>query len=115
MKLSIIGMSGSGKSYWSKKLQEEKGFKRFCCDDIIEQKLSHELKKFGYSGLHDVGKWMGQPFDPQYVKRSKNIYILRTKQRMKYLELLNTKKILLLIRLVVLFIWKIVFYRNYRN
>ena len=79
MKLSIIGMSGSGKSYWSKKLQEEKGFKRFCCDDIIEQKLSHELKKFGYSGLHDVGKWMGQPFDPQYVKRSKKYLYFENK------------------------------------
>ena len=38
MKISIVGMSGSGKTYWSKKLESE-GFKRFCCDDLIEEKL----------------------------------------------------------------------------
>lgn len=81
MKLSIVGMSGSGKSYWSKKLQEEKGFNRFCCDDIIEQKLSRELKKLGYSGLQDIAKWMGQPFDPQYKKRSRK-YLYFEKEAM---------------------------------
>jgi len=63
-------MSGSGKSYWSKKLQA-KGFKRFCCDDLIEKKLENELKKLGYSGIQDVAKWMGQPFDTQYLRSSK--------------------------------------------
>lgn len=70
MKISLIGMSGSGKSYWSQKLQKENGFKRFCCDDIIEQKFGNELKELGYAGLQDVAKWMGQPFDPQYKENS---------------------------------------------
>jgi shikimate kinase len=70
MILSFIGMSGSGKSHWSKKLQE-KGFKRFCCDDLIEEKLRDEFKRIGFSGIQDVAKWMGQPFDPQHKRSSK--------------------------------------------
>lgn len=73
MKISLIGMSGVGKSYWAKKL-EEKGFKRFCCDDLIEEKLGEELSALGHSGIQDVAKWMGQPFDPQYSATSK-LYI----------------------------------------
>lgn len=68
--ISLIGMSGSGKSYWSAKLQEQ-GFQRFCCDDLIEARLDDELKKLGYSGIHDVAKWMGQPYDEQYERTSK--------------------------------------------
>ena len=70
MKISIVGMSGSGKTYWSKKLESE-GFKRFCCDDLIEEKLEKELKHLGYSGIADVSKWMGQPFDRKYPTTSK--------------------------------------------
>lgn len=70
MNISLIGMSGVGKSFWSQKLVE-KGFKRFCVDDLIEEKLEKELKKLGYSGINDVARWMGQPFDPQYSVTSK--------------------------------------------
>lgn len=70
MRISFIGMTGSGKSYWSQKLQQ-KGYKIFCCDDLIEEKLGSELKKLGYSGIKDVAKWMGQPFEPQHKLASK--------------------------------------------
>lgn len=70
MKLSLIGMSNTGKSYWSKIL-ENKGFKRYGCDDLLEAKLGDHLKAFGYSGIEDVAKWMGQPYDSQYVETSK--------------------------------------------
>ena len=69
-------MSGVGKSTWSSKLEKEKGFKRYCCDDLIEKGLSPELEKLGYSGINDVGRWMGQPYDERYKKNSQ-----------KYLEL----------------------------
>lgn len=68
--VSLIGMSGSGKSYWSGKLQEA-GFERFCCDDMIEERLGSELKSLGYSGIQDVAKWMGQPYNLQYGRTSK--------------------------------------------
>lgn len=71
MKISLIGMSGAGKTYWSKIL-EKKGFKRYCCDDMIEIKLDKELKESGYiGGIKDVAKWMGQPFEKQHKINSK--------------------------------------------
>lgn len=68
--ISLIGMSNGGKTYWSKRL-EEKGFRRYCCDDLIEDQLGPELKVLGYAGIQDVAKWMGQPFDPQYPETSR--------------------------------------------
>jgi shikimate kinase len=70
MNIALIGMSGSGKTYWSKQL-EEKGFNRFGCDDCIEQKLEKELQGLGYKGIADVAKWMGYPFEKQYSQTSK--------------------------------------------
>lgn len=70
MKISLIGMSGSGKTYWSKKLASF-GFKLFCCDDLIEYKLASELKRLGYSGIKDVAAWMGQPYEKKYQSASK--------------------------------------------
>lgn len=80
MKISLIGMSGVGKTYWAKKL-ESYGFQRFSCDDWIEEELKKELQKFGYEGIEGLAKWMGQPYDKQYKQASK-----------KYLEL--EKKVL---------------------
>ena len=64
MCLSLIGMSGAGKTHWSIKLAEH-GFKLFCCDDLIAQKLAPEL-----AGTHgntiQLGKWMGLPYESQY-------------------------------------------------
>lgn len=68
MKLSLIGMSGSGKSHWSAKLVE-RGFRRFCCDDLIEKKLkSHLLRPDGT--MMDMGQWMGFPYEPHYEERA---------------------------------------------
>lgn len=68
--ISLIGMSGSGKSHWSSRLQG-RGFERFCCDDMIEERLGNELKVLGYAGIRDVARWMGQPYDSQYDQTSK--------------------------------------------
>ncbi len=65
-----------GKSAWSSRLEKEKGFKKYCCDDLIEKGLSPELEKLGYGGINDVSRWMGQPYDERYKKNSQ-----------KYLEL----------------------------
>jgi len=75
MKITLIGISNVGKTYWSKKL-EKIGFKRFCCNDMIEKKLERELKNEGFEDIKDVAKWLGQPFERQHKKHSK-----------KYLEL----------------------------
>jgi shikimate kinase len=67
MHLSLIGMSGSGKSYWSAKLTE-RGFRRFCCDDMITDKLAPALSRRDGTGM-DLGEWMGFPYEPRYKER----------------------------------------------
>jgi shikimate kinase len=73
MLLSLIGMSGSGKSFWSKKL-EQNSFEVWNCDHKIEEELEPELQKLGYKGLKDMSKWLGQPFEERYHKNSR-IYL----------------------------------------
>lgn len=67
MHLSLIGMSGSGKSYWSRELAEL-GFLRFCCDDLIAGKLAPELRRSNGTAM-DLGEWMGFPYEPGYKER----------------------------------------------
>ncbi len=67
MRLSLIGMSGTGKSHWSKMLAEC-GFKCFCCDDLITERIGPALA--GADGvMRDLGAWMGFPFDDGYEER----------------------------------------------
>jgi shikimate kinase len=62
MKISLIGMSGCGKSFWAEKLAAS-GFERFCIDDLIEQRLGDELRHHGIKG---VAEWMGQPYEARH-------------------------------------------------
>ena len=71
-KMTIIGMSNIGKTFWSKRLSE-RGFKHIDCDLILEGKLKPELKKFGYKGLSEITKWLGQPYETQFRKNEKII------------------------------------------
>ena len=63
IKLSLIGMSGAGKSYWAQKLADA-GFRVIGIDDRIEEKLAPELAAGGHSGIGGVAAWMGWPDDP---------------------------------------------------
>ena len=67
--LTLIGMSGAGKSYWSKKM-EEKGYRWYNCDEMIAERLGLELPVKGNSTLN-LAKWMGQPFSEGYIKAEK--------------------------------------------
>lgn len=67
MHLSLIGMAGSGKSYWSIKLVEH-GFRCFCCDDLIAAKLAPELTRSDGTTM-ELGEWMGFPYEPHYKER----------------------------------------------
>jgi shikimate kinase len=67
MRLSFIGMSGSGKSYWSAKLAQ-RGYRHFCCDALIAVKLAPELIGPDESRMKS-GEWMGFPYQPQYAER----------------------------------------------
>ena len=86
MVISLIGMSGVGKSYWSKKLKDELAFQVFSCDDEIEKALSPILSKLGYNGINDVSKWMGQPYQESYSENSQKYLDLENKVLEKILE-----------------------------
>jgi len=90
--LSFIGMSNIGKTYWSKKLQDI-GFRHINCDDLVEQKLAPALKKLGYAGIHDVSKWMGQPYDKRYFA-NQHQYLSCEKEVMEeiFAEIKNSNK-----------------------
>ncbi len=77
MKISLIGMSNTGKSFWAKEL-EKIGFERYCCDDLIEQRLGPQLKRLGYRGIADVSKWLGQPYDERHLKNSRKYLSLES-------------------------------------
>lgn len=64
MHLSLIGMSGCGKTHWSEELARQ-GFKRFCCDDLITKKLVALLTRPDGTTM-DLGEWMGFPYESRY-------------------------------------------------
>jgi shikimate kinase len=71
IKLSLIGMSGTGKSHWAQKLAAA-GFRVIGVDDRIEKKLAPQLAAGGYHGIGGVAAWMGWPDDPAYGEREKS-------------------------------------------
>lgn len=90
--LSLIGMSNIGKTYWSKKLRAV-GFKHLNCDDLIEAKLAPILKRLGYSGIADVSRWMGQPYDERFATNQQK-YLSLEKEIMEniFVQIKNGKK-----------------------
>jgi shikimate kinase len=68
LRLALIGMSGAGKTFWTKKLAES-GVPAISCDDRIEQRLAAKLATAGYSGINGVAAWMGWPDCATYAER----------------------------------------------
>ena len=86
-RITLVGMSGLGKSYWSKVLEAE-GFKRFCCDDMIADRLSDMLTQSDGKTI-DLGEWMGFPYDAGYRGREKTYLALEIevlREILAYLE-----------------------------
>src|SRR6202790_4268351 len=67
-RLALVGMSGSGKNFWTKKLAAA-GWRSVCCDDLIEQRLAPRLAAGGHSGINGVAAGMGGPNRGTYVQR----------------------------------------------
>src|SRR5258708_12404991 len=68
LRLALIGMSGAGKTFWTKKLAVS-GYDTISCDDRIEQKLAPWLAGDGYAGINGVAAWMGWPDSERYSGR----------------------------------------------
>ncbi len=68
LRLALIGMSGAGKTFWTKKLSAS-GYPAISCDDGIEAKLAQRLSAGGFGGIHGVAAWMGWPDSTTYAER----------------------------------------------
>ena len=90
--ISFIGMSNMGKTYWSKQFATIH-FTHKNCDDMIETKLAPELIAHGYSGIADVSRWMGQPYEKRSFANQQK-YLVFEKEVMKQMltELKNDAK-----------------------
>jgi shikimate kinase len=68
LRLALVGMSGTGKTFWTKKLAAT-GYPAVSCDDRVEEKLASRLASGAYAGINGVAAWMGWPDSPAYAER----------------------------------------------
>lgn len=75
LRLALIGMSGAGKTFWTRRLAAS-GYPATSCDDRIEAKLGPRLATGGYSGINGVAAWMGWPNTSTYLERESDYLTL---------------------------------------
>ena len=68
LRLALIGMSGTGKTFWTRTVAES-GVAAISCDDLIEEKLAPRLQAGGFAGINGVAAWMGWPDSVTYAER----------------------------------------------
>jgi shikimate kinase len=68
LRIALIGMSGTGKTFWTKRLAAC-GRHSLCCDDGIEARLRSRLADGRHAGINGVAAWMGWPDSPTYAER----------------------------------------------
>jgi hypothetical protein len=67
--ISLLGMSGVGKSHWAKKL-EARGWLRIDCDGEIASRLGELITiGEGEEPVRALGTWMGMPWSRGYRER----------------------------------------------
>ena len=67
-RIALVGMSGAGKTFWSKRLAAN-GRPAISCDDRIEERLGGQLAAAGHTGINGVAAWMGWPDSETYAQR----------------------------------------------
>lgn len=68
LRLALVGMSGTGKSYWTQRIAAV-GYPAVSCDAQIEERLKPALEAGRHSGINGVAAWMGWPDRPTYAER----------------------------------------------
>jgi shikimate kinase len=68
LRIALIGMSGAGKTLWTRRIAES-GVPAVSCDDVIEERLAPRLAQGGFSGINGVAAWMGWPNSATYAER----------------------------------------------
>lgn len=94
-KLCLMGMSGSGKTFWSNRL-EGYGYRVISCDGCIEKKLAGNLDLGGAGGIGAVAAWMGWPDSAAYPEREEKYLqceIEVMKETLRELEFAKDEKI----------------------
>lgn len=86
MRIALIGMSGTGKSFWSQRLAQN-GFERFGCDDHIGRRLVQRLG-LGDSSIEAIGRWMGLPYEAGYKERERQYLELEHRVLADFLDAL---------------------------
>jgi shikimate kinase len=69
LRLALIGMSGSGKTFWANLLAQA-GHPVISCDARIEERLRADLQPGGHRGTEGVAAWMGWPDRDGYPQRA---------------------------------------------
>lgn len=68
LRLALIGMSGAGKTFWTRQLAAA-GHPAISCDEQIEARLAAKLAEGGFTGINGVAAWMGWPDSASYAER----------------------------------------------
>ena len=68
LRIALVGMSGAGKTFWTKRLATG-GRPAISCDERIELRLKSRLAAGGHTGINGVAAWMGWPDSPTYTQR----------------------------------------------
>ena len=76
MRLSLIGMSGAGKSHWAIRM-ESQGYRRIICDDLIARQLGPLINPDDKSTL-ELASWMGRPYQSGYAVAQAKYLALET-------------------------------------
>jgi hypothetical protein len=66
--LAFVGMSGTGKTFWSSRLAQA-GHRVVSCDDLIGRRLAEHLPNGESAGINDLATWMGWPDSTMYAGR----------------------------------------------
>ncbi len=72
MKLTLIGMSTVGKSYWSERF-EAAGFERIDLDGLIRDQLVAHIDNCQVQSHQDISDWLGLPDEPRYAENEKKL------------------------------------------
>jgi shikimate kinase len=90
MRITLIGMSGSGKSLWSSVLSRH-GFHKLGCDNAIGRRLVDD-GELAEGSLDLIGRWMGFPFETGFARREA-LYLDHEKAVMnQFLTALETRE-----------------------
>src|SRR5262249_16188982 len=68
LRVALVGTSGAGKTFWTKRLAAT-GRPSIGCDDCIAERLKSRLATGGYAGINGVAAWMGWPDSSTYAQR----------------------------------------------